>query len=163
LSHRGGEIHKRMGKRAGYRRRRRSANLRYRPARFQNRRRKEGWLSPSLRSRIESVLTWATRYQRWVPLARIEVERVKFDLSLMQNPEIEGVAYQQGELAGWECRAYLLEKFGRRCVYCHASDGPFELDHVHPKSRGGSDRVSNLVLSCHNCNQAKGNQTASEF
>jgi hypothetical protein len=71
LSHRGGEIHQRMGKRAGYRRRRRSANLRYRPSRFQNRRRKEGWLPPSLRSRILNVLIWATRYQRWVPLAPI--------------------------------------------------------------------------------------------
>jgi 5-methylcytosine-specific restriction endonuclease McrA len=163
LSHRGEEVHKRMGKRAGYRRRRRSANLRYRPARFQNRRRKEGWLPPSLRSRIENVLTWATRYRRWVPLTRIEVERVKFDLALMQNPEIEGIAYQRGELAGWECRAYLLEKFGRRCVYCGKQEVPFEIDHVRPKSRGGSDRVSNLVLSCHDCNQAKGNQTASEF
>ena len=163
LSHRGVEIHKRMGKRAGYRRRRRSANLRYRPARFQNRRRKEGWLPPSLCSRIKSVLTWANRYLRWVPLARIEVERVKFDLALMQNPEIEGVAYQRGELAGWECRAYLLEKFGRRCVYCGRQEMAFEIDHVLPKSRGGSDRISNLVLSCHDCNQAKGNQTASEF
>jgi len=163
LSHRGEEVHKRMGKRAGYRRRRRSANLRYRPARFQNRRRKQGWLPPSLRSRIENALTWATRYRRWVPLTSIEVERVKFDLSLMQNPEIEGVAYQRGELAGWECRAYLLEKFGRRCVYCGKQEVPFEIDHVCPRSRGGTDRVSNLVLSCHDCNQAKGKQTASEF
>ncbi len=163
LSHRGGEIHKRMGKRAGYRRRRRSANLRYRAARFQNRRRKEGWLPPSLRSRIENIFTWATRDLRWVPLARIEVERVKFDLELMQNPEIEGVAYQRGELAGWECRAYLLEKFGRRCVYCGRQEVAFEIDHVLPKSRGGTDRISNLVLSCHDCNQAKGNQTAAEF
>ena len=163
LSHRGGAIHKRMEKRAGYRRRRRSANLRYRPSRFQNRRRKEGWLPPSLRSRILNVLTWAARYQRWVPLARIEVERVKFDLALLQNPEIEGVAYQHGELAGWECRAYLLEKFGRRCVYCGKQGVPFEVDHVYPKSRGGTDRISNLVLSCHDCNQAKGNQTAAEF
>jgi 5-methylcytosine-specific restriction endonuclease McrA len=163
LSHRGGEIHKRMGKRAGYRRRRRSANLRYRPARFQNRRRKEGWLPPSLRSRVKNVLTWATRYQRWLPLTRIEVEQVKFDLALLQNPEIEGVTYQRGELAGWECRAYLLEKFGRRCVYCAKQEVPFEIDHVLPKSRVGTDRISNLVLSCHECNQAKGNQTAAEF
>jgi 5-methylcytosine-specific restriction endonuclease McrA len=163
LSHRGAAIHTRMEKRAGYRRRRRSANLRYRPSRFHNRRRKEGWLPPSLRSRILNVFTWAARYQRWVPLARIEVERVEFDLALMQNPEIEGVAYQHGELAGWECRAYLLEKFGRRCVYCGKQDVPFEVDHVCPRSRGGTDRIANLVLSCHECNQAKGNHTAAEF
>jgi hypothetical protein len=38
-----------------------------------------------------------------------------------------------------------------------------ELDHIQPRSRGGSDRVSNLALSCHACNVAKGDQTAAEF
>ncbi len=162
LAHRGHEVHKRLGKRAGYRHRRR-AHLRYRPARFQNRRRVQGWLPPSLRSRIGNVRTWTRRYQRWVPLARIEVEQVRFDLALMQNPELTGIAYQQGELAGWEVRAYLLEKCGRQCVYCGQRDVPFEIEHVRPRSRGGSDRVSNLVLSCHGCNQKKGDQTAAEF
>jgi len=40
---------------------------------------------------------------------------------------------------------------------------PFELDHQLPRSRGGSNRVSNLVLACHDCNLAKGNRTAAEF
>jgi 5-methylcytosine-specific restriction endonuclease McrA len=163
LHHRGQAVHEAMGQRARYRRRRRSANLRYRAPRFLNRRRPTGWLPPSLRSLVGNVLTWAKRYQRWVPLHRIEVERVKFDLALLQNPEVSGVDYQRGELVGWEVRAYLLEKFGRRCVYCGATNQPFEIDHVHPRSRGGSDRVSNLVLSCHDCNSRKGNQTATEF
>jgi 5-methylcytosine-specific restriction endonuclease McrA len=163
LSHRGEEVREHMRKRAVYRRRRRSANLRYRPARFLNRRRPPGWLPPSLRSRIDNVVSWARRYRRWVPLVRLEVERVKFDTQLLQQPEISGVAYQRGELVGWEVRAYLLEKFGRRCVYCGRTDTPFELDHIQPRSRGGSDRVSNLALSCHACNAAKGDQTAAEF
>jgi hypothetical protein len=53
LTHRGEEIRERLRKRAVYRRRRRSANLRYRAARFLNRRRPPGWLPPSLRSRID--------------------------------------------------------------------------------------------------------------
>jgi 5-methylcytosine-specific restriction endonuclease McrA len=163
LVHRGEDVKKHLDTRRGYRRRRRSTNLRYRASRFLNRRRKAGWLPPSIHSRIGNVLTWARRYQRWVPLTRIDVERVKFDTQVMQNAEVSGVEYQRGELAGWELRAYLLEKFGRRCVYCHATDRPFELDHVRPRSRGGSDRVSNLVLSCHECNSRKGNQTAAEF
>ena len=163
LAHRGDQVHEAMGKRARYRRRRRSANLRYRASRFLNRRRPSGWLPPSLRSRVGNVLTWARRYHRWAPLQRIEVERVKFDLTLMQHPEVSGVEYQRGELAGWEVRCYLLEKYKRRCVYCGVSNQPFELDHVQPRSRGGSNRISNLVLSCHECNAAKGKQTAREF
>jgi hypothetical protein len=163
LSHQGEQVHQALEQRAGYRRRRRSANLRYRAPRFLNRRRKAGWLSPSLASRIGNVLTWGRRLLRWVPVSRIEVEWVKFDLQLLHNPEIIGVSYQRGELFGWEIRSYLLEKFGRRCVYCGRTQTAFELDHVLPQSRGGSNRVSNLVLSCHSCNQAKGNRTAAEF
>jgi 5-methylcytosine-specific restriction endonuclease McrA len=163
LIHRAEQVRERLRKRAGYRHRRRSANLRHRAPRFRNRRRARGWLAPSLESRIGNVLTWARRYQRWVPVSRIEVEHVKFDLALLQHPELTGVEYQRGELFGWEIRSYLLEKFGRRCAYCHISDVPFELDHLLPRSRGGSNRVSNLVLSCHSCNLAKGNKTAAEW
>ncbi|MFL5588499.1 MAG: RNA-guided endonuclease IscB [Ktedonobacteraceae bacterium] len=163
LSHRGEQVRQALSQRAGYRRRRRSANLRHRPPRFQHRRRAAGWLQPSLRSRIGTVLTWARRLRRWVPLTRIEVERVKFDTQLLQNPEVAGVEYQRGELFGWEIRSYLLEKFARRCVYCGRGETAFEVEHVVPQGRGGSDRVSNLVLSCHDCNQAKGNRTAAEF
>jgi 5-methylcytosine-specific restriction endonuclease McrA len=163
IRHRGEQVHEAMGRRARARRRRRSAHLRYRPPRFKHRTRPRGWLPPSLRSRIGNVLAWARRYCRWTPITRLEVERVKFDLHLMQNPEIAGVEYQRGELAGWELRAYLLEKFGHQCAYCHKREVPFELDHQVPRSRGGSSRASNLVLSCHDCNRAKGDQTAAEF
>lgn len=163
LIHRGEEVRERLRKRAGYRRRRRGANLRYRAPRSSNRRRTPGWLPPSLQSRIGNVLTWARRYQRWVPISRIEVERVKFDLALLQNPELSGVEYQRGELFGWEIRSYLLEKFGHQCAYCRVSNVPFEIDHQVPRSRGGSNRVSNLVLSCHTCNLAKGDKTAAEW
>jgi 5-methylcytosine-specific restriction endonuclease McrA len=163
LTHRSAQVHQALRKRAGYRRRRRSANLRHRRPRFQNRRRPAGWLPPSLRSRIGNVLSWAHRFSQWIPVSRLEVERVKFDPALLQNPELTGVAYQRGDLCGWEIRSYLLEKFGRRCAYCGCGETAFEIDHERPKSRGGSDRVGNLVLSCHDCNSAKGDRTAAEF
>jgi len=81
----------------------------------------------------------------------------------MQNPEVSGVQYQQGELQGYEVREYLLEKWGRKCAYCGAEGVPLEVEHITPKSRGGSNRVSNLTLACTPCNQRKGNQTAAEF
>jgi 5-methylcytosine-specific restriction endonuclease McrA len=163
LAHRGQQVRKGMLQRASYRRRRRSANLRYRPARFENRVRPSKWLPPALGSRLGNVLTWVQRYRKWIPISRLEVESVKFDPARLKNPELTGVAYQRGELFGWEIRAYLLEKFQRRCVYCRCADTAFEIDHVVPRSRGGSDAVSNLVLSCHTCNTAKGNRTGAEF
>ena len=70
VGHRGEDVHESLGKRARARRRRRGVNLRYREARFDNRGSARGWLPPSLRSRIDNVLTWARRYRRWAPLVR---------------------------------------------------------------------------------------------
>jgi hypothetical protein len=81
----------------------------------------------------------------------------------IQNPEISGVEYQQGDLLGYEVREYLLEKWGRKCAYCGAEDVPLEVEHIIPKARGGSNRVSNLTLACRGCNQKKGSCTAEEF
>ena len=71
--------------------------------------------------------------------------------------------YQQGELAGYEVREYLLEKWGRKCAYCGKQNIPLEIEHIVPKSEGGSDRVSNLTLACNTCNVRKGNRLVREF
>ena len=81
----------------------------------------------------------------------------------MQNPEISGIDYQQGTLYGYEAREYLLEKWGRKCAYCGKGDVPLEIEHIVPKARGGSNRVSNLALACHACNQAKDDRPVEEF
>ncbi len=163
VQHRGQMVHDKKVTQANARRRRRSTNLRHRAPRFDNRLIREGWLPPSILSRVGNVLTWVRRLIRWSPVTRLAVERVRFDTQLLQNPEIDGVQYQQGELAGWEVRAYLLVKYAYRCAYCSKINVPFEIDHLQSRSRGGSNRVSNLALACHACNQAKGNQTAYEF
>jgi len=163
LQHRGEAVHRGKQTQRNARRRRRSANLRHRAPRFANRAVPTGWLPPSVCSRVGNILTWTRRYGRWVPLSRIEVERVRFDTQLLENPEIAGVEYQHGERDGWEVRAYLLLKYAYRCAYCGKTDVPFEIDHIRPRSRGGSNRISNLALACHVCNTTKGNQTAHEF
>ena len=163
VAHRGEQVHRHKVTQAQARRRRRSANLRYRPPRFLHRRTREGWLPPSLLSRMLNVVTWTARLSGWCPVSRLEVERVRFDTHLLQNPDLAGVEYQEGTLAGWEVRAYLLLKYEYRCVYCGRADVPFEVDHIRPRSRGGSHRISNLCLACHACNQAKGDKTAIEF
>jgi hypothetical protein len=81
----------------------------------------------------------------------------------MQIPEISGILYQQGELAGYEMREYLLEKFNRTCVYCGAKNVPLQVEHVIPKARGGSSRISNLTLACEACNLKKGAQPIEKF
>lgn len=163
LTHRGNAIRGALTSRRALRRARRSRKTRYRAARFDNRTRPEGWLVPSLLHRVETVLTWVERFRRLAPVAALSQELVRFDTQLMQNPEISGVEYQQGELAGYEIREALLEKWGRACAYCGCTGVPLQVEHIVPKARGGSNRFSNLTLACEPCNREKGTRPVEEF
>ncbi|MFF4620923.1 RNA-guided endonuclease IscB [Nonomuraea jabiensis] len=164
LDHRGAAIRMKMEQRAAYRRGRRSRKLRYRAPRFSNRARPPGWLAPSLRHRVITTVSWAHRLARWAPVRAVHVERVVFDThALAAGRPMEGGDYQQGTLHGTEVREYLLAKWGRRCAYCGARGVPLNIDHIQSRSRGGSDRVSNLTLACVPCNQAKGSQPVEAF
>lgn len=162
LAHRGRQISEALTARRQMRRRRRS-NLRYRAPRFNNRRKPEGWLAPSLQHRVDTTLSWMGRFTRWAPVAAISTLLHRFDTQALENPEITGVEYQQGELAGYEVREYLLEKWGRKCAYCGAEGVPLQVEHIHPKARGGTNRVSNLTLACEPCNTRKGAQPIEVF
>lgn len=155
-----------LDKRRGYRKRRRNANLRYRKPRFKYRTKPKGWLPPSLMSRVGNIRTFITRLKRMLPLGAISYENVKFDTQKMMNPDIIGVEYQQGTLFGCEIREYLSEKFNHKCCYCGVSEGhgrKFEVEHIIPKSRGGTNSINNLAWSCRECNQNKGKLTAIEY
>ncbi|MDR4125499.1 RNA-guided endonuclease IscB, partial [Yanghanlia caeni] len=154
LVHRGRQISEALTARRSMRRRRRG-NLRYRAPRFLNRTRKAGWLAPSLQHRVDTTLAWVTRIRRWAPVTAISSELVRFDMQALENPEISGIEYQQGTLAGYEVREYLLEKWGRKCAYCDASGVPLQIEHLHARARGGSNRISNLALACGLCNRKK--------
>ena len=164
LVHRGRQISKGLTARRQMRRRRRGANLRYREPRFNNRGNKgHGWLAPSLAHRVETTMAWVNKISQYAPVGAISTELVRFDMQLMQNPLISGVEYQQGELQGYEVREYLLEKFKRTCAYCDAKDVALQVDHITPRAKGGSNRISNLTLACQRCNQKKGVLDVQDF
>lgn len=163
LEHRGEQIKLALHDRSAVRRNRRNRKTRYRKARFLNRKRESGWLPPSLQSRVENIATWVNRIKRYVPITGLSQELVRFDMQAIENPEISGKEYQQGELQGYEVREYLLEKWGRKCAYCGAENTRLEVEHIHPKSKGGSNRVSNLAIACHCCNQEKGSEDIKDF
>ena len=163
LQHRGQVIKAALDSRRALRRGRRNRKTRYRQARYLNRTKSKGWLAPSLKHRVMTTLTWVRRLARLVPVGQLAMELVRFDLQKEENPEVAGIEYQQGELADYEVREYLLEKWNRTCAYCAKKDVPLEIEHIIPKSKGGSNRVSNLTLSCRSCNQSKGTQDLAAF
>jgi 5-methylcytosine-specific restriction endonuclease McrA len=152
-----------MKTRLGYRRGRRSRNLRYRAKRFNNRSRPDNWLQPSLESKVCNIITWVKRLQRIANVGGISIEIVNFDTQKMENPNIQGKEYQKGELFGYETKQFLLERAKYKCVYCDAVDVPLEIEHIIPRSKGGSDSIKNLTVACTKCNQKKSNQDIKEF
>ncbi len=163
IIHRGERIRSALSARRRTRRSRRQRHTRYRAPSFLNRRRRKGWLPPSLDSRLANTLTWVARLRKLCPITHISQELVRFDTQALQQPEIMGIEYQQGTLAGYELREYLLEKWERRCAYCRITNVPLQIEHIVPKARGGTDCASNLTLACAPCNRRKNTQTAAEF
>jgi 5-methylcytosine-specific restriction endonuclease McrA len=157
------DITENMTQRRQFRHNRRARKTRYREARYDNRRRPGGWLPPSLHSKAEATVKAVRFMASFLPIGRVTVEVGRFDTQKMQNPDIAHLEYHQGELQGYLLREYVLAKWQRKCAYCEAREVPLELEHIVPKSRGGSNRASNLTLACHACNRRKGQQTAAEF
>ncbi|MEQ9622183.1 RNA-guided endonuclease IscB [Coleofasciculus chthonoplastes] len=163
LEHRGELIKSALDSRRAVRRGRRNRNTRYRKARFLNRNRPQGWLAPSLMHRVITTETWVKRLCKFAPIEEIRQELVRFDTQALLHPEISGCEYQRGTLLGYEVREYLLEKWGRKCAYCGAENVPLQVEHIHPKAKGGTNRISNLCLACEKCNTKKGIKPIEQF
>jgi len=151
------------------RRFRRSRKTRYRKVRFLNRRRESGWLPPSIRSRILSHFKQVNNICNILPIKDIRVEVAQFDVQVIMNPNISGKEYQEGPLKGYDSiREYIKLRDKLTCHYQKfrpdiICSSRLEVDHVMPKSNGGTDRPNNLVCSCSEHNRLKGNQSYKEF
>ena len=162
IEHRGHLIKKNLGKRRMVRQSRRKRHTRYRPARFLNRTKPEGWLAPSIKSRADNVINFIIKYKKFLNINKVMVEHVNFDVSQMTaNNNLVGTAYQQGPLYQQKLRSFIFSRSNGKCVYCGAK--ATEIDHVIPRANGGTNSVYNLVASCRACNQMKSNLTLKEF
>ena len=164
------DIRRRMDRRRMYRRSRRGRKRRYRAPRFDNRAasRRKGRLPPSIRSKVDTTVKVVQKVASFLPISLIRVEVANFDTHAMgagRERLSNGWAYQRGEQYGWEnVKMYVRTRDRYTCQYCGVVRPPdLEVDHILPRSRGGTDRPDNLVAACHTCNAAKGNQTAAEF
>jgi N6-L-threonylcarbamoyladenine synthase len=72
---------------------RRNRKTRYRKPRFNNRRRKEGWLAPSVRHKVDSHITMIAKVHKILPISEIIVEVASFDIQKIKNPSISGTDY----------------------------------------------------------------------
>ena len=138
------------------RRGRRSRKTRYRKARFDNRKKSEGWLAPSVQNRINAHISVIEKVCQILPVTKIIVETASFDIQKIRNPEIQGSEYQQGEQLGfWNVREYVLFRDEHVCQHCKGKSGDKILNVHHIESRKtGGDAPNNLITLCETCHKA---------
>ena len=59
-------------------------------------------------------------------------------------------------------RKNILLRDNSSCQYCNYKGSELSIDHVLPRSRGGSDNWENVTTACLRCNVQKGNRTPEE-
>ena len=120
----------------------------------------DGWLPPSIQSRIDNTFFWIDKYYNLLPKCNLSIEVGKFDMAKMINPEIEGTDYQQGEAFGfYNTRYYVFARDNYTCQVCKKSkDKILHTHHVLYKSKGGSDRAENLATVCDDCHTYENHQ-----
>ena len=136
-------------------RRARRNRLRYRKARFDNRKRKDGWLTPSVQNRVDAHLKVIRNVYKILPIAKTTIEVAQFDAQLIKNPNIRSVDYQRGEQMGfWNVREYVLARDGHKCQYCHgkSKDPILNVHHLESRKTGGN-APNNLITLCETCHK----------
>lgn len=135
------------------RRTRRNRKTRYRKPRFDNRRRKEGWLAPSIQNKVDSHLTVIRKVHEILPVTKIIVEVASFDIQKIKNPTISGTEYQRGEQSDfWNVREYVLFRDCHTCQCCKgkSKDKILNVHHIESRKTGG-DAPNNLITLCETC------------
>ena len=138
------------------RRTRRNRKTRYRKSRFDNRKRIEGWLAPSVKQKVDSHITMVEKVHKILPITNIVVEVASFDIQKIKNPTISGKEYQQGEqLEFWNVREYVLFRDGHKCQCCKgkSKDKILNVHHIESRKTGGN-APNNLITLCETCHKS---------
>ena len=154
----------RLTERRKYRTSRRN-RLRFRPPRFNNRRRKEGWLAPSVQHKLSTHYRLIDLIKSILPVKKVVIEVANFDIQKIKDPSIEGEKYQQGEQYGFDnLREYILHRDGHKCQNLNCKNKAkkpiLQVHHLgywqNPPDR--SDRPANLITLCSKCHTPKNHQ-----
>lgn len=143
-------------RREARRTRRSKRSARYRAPRFDNRRKPQGWLPPSVEQKVRSNVRAVTDVTHFLPVTSVTVEVAQFDMQWIKDPGLTGTDYQHGEQFGfWNVREYVLFRDGHRCRCCHgkSKDSVLNVHHLESRKTGG-DSPGNLVTLCETCHKA---------
>ena len=138
-----------LSTRRQYRRSKRN-RLRYRKARFQNRvkSKNKGWLAPSVENKIDTHIKVIVDLHKILPITNIIVETASFDIQKINNLDIKGKEYQEGNQLGfWNVREYVLFRDGHKCCVKGCKEKVLNIHHIESRKIGGN-APNNLITIC---------------
>jgi hypothetical protein len=148
-------VSERITERSKYRRQRRN-RLRHRAPRFDNRKRRDGWLAPSIQHKVDTHLKIVERIKCLLPVTKIIIETANFDIQKIKNPAIEGKQYQEGEQLGdRNLTCYIRHRDGYKCQNpnCQGKSEVLQIHHIGywKIQPDRSNRPGNLITLCEKC------------
>lgn len=123
--------------------------IRGKEARFNNRAKPEGWLTPSGRQLIQMHVQCLEKTLKILPLTDFTLEYVRFDFQKLENEDIND--WQHGPLYGYNSyKDYINDEQSGKCLICGCNHID-EYHHIIERSKGGSDSVKNIAGLCDKC------------
>ena len=124
------------------------------PIRFHNRRRNEGWFTPTASHLLETHKRFVAQAAKILPIQHACLEYSKFDIHKLDNPSVQGVQYQNGRKKGYaNSQEYVLCRDKHTCQLCGSTQGKLHAHHVVWSSQGGGDNPENLLTLCAKCHE----------
>ena len=149
------DIHPVLIQRTCYRRTRRGRKVRYRKAKWQNRKRSPGWLTPTVRSKIRAHEREIQFVQSILPITDTKIETASFDIHKITNPDVAAEnSYQEGRQKDfYNVKQFVLFRDLHTCQKCKGKkkDPKLHVHHIVFRSQGGSDSPDNLITLCKTC------------
>lgn len=116
-------------------------------AKFSNRTRPEGWLTPTANQLLKTHINLVKKIRKFLPISDVVLEINKFAFMRLDNPNIQKWQYQQGPLyQKASLEEAVSEMQEHHCLFCKKSIAHYH--HVVPQSENGSNTIGNIVGLC---------------
>ena len=120
-------------------------------ARFNNRRRPAGWVTPTVRQLIQTHVNMVKRVREFLPVDTWTLEINRFAFMKLDDGSVVGTDFQNGKLRGYKDEDdYIFHLQEGKCLCC-GKDGIDHYHHIVPRHKGGSDRWYNKAGLCKRC------------
>lgn len=121
-------------------------------AKFCNRQRPDGWLTPTAEQLVRTHINILHLMQKYLPITDIAIEMNKFAFVSMDNPKATGLDFQNGPLKGYDdVKQAVHDLQDGTCMMCKNKIEHYH--HIVPRHLNGSESLRNRVGLCNKCHE----------